>query len=81
MKYKKITTALLSILIVPLAYTSEFPDDYWEQKAPSEVNVDPMKVKTLFDLSFEDDATQAVVLIKNGVLIGEQYAEVFMRHS
>ena len=81
MKYKKITTALLSILIVPLAYTSEFPDDYWEQKAPSEVNVDPMKVKTLFDLSFEDDATQAVVLIKNGVLIGEQYAEGFDKNS
>ena len=81
MKYKKITTALLSILIIPFAHSSEFPDAYWKQKAPSEVNVDPKKVKTLFDLSFKDDATQAVVLIKNGVLIGEQYAEGFDKNS
>jgi CubicO group peptidase (beta-lactamase class C family) len=81
MKYKKITTALLSILIIPFAHSSEFPDVYWKQKAPSEVNVDPKKVKTLFDLSFKDDATQAVVLIKNGVLIGEQYAEGFDKDS
>ena len=52
-----------------------------ETKSPSEVNVDPKKVKTLFDLSFKDDATQAVVLIKNGVLIGEQYAEGFDKNS
>jgi len=77
MKYKKITIALLSILFLSPAYAAEFPNENWTQKAPSEVGVDPLKVKTLFDLSFEDNATQAVVLIKNGFLIGEQYAEGF----
>ena len=33
------------------------------------------KVEKLFDLSFRDDATQSVVLIKDGVLIAEKYAE------
>ena len=81
MKYKKITIALLSILFLSPAYTAEFPNENWTQKAPSEVGVDPLKVKTLFDLSFEDNATQAVVLIKNGFLIGEQYAEDFNKDS
>ena len=56
MKYKKITIALLSILFLSPAYTAEFPNENWTQKAPSEVGVDPLKVKTLFDLSFEDNA-------------------------
>ena len=59
------------------AESLEFPDGDWTQKNPSEVNVSEKKVKTLFDLSFADSATQAVVLIKDGYLIGERYAEEF----
>ena len=35
----------------------------------------------LFDLSFEDDATQSVVLIKDGVLIAERYADGYDKDS
>ena len=34
-----------------------------------------------FDLSFEDDATQSVVLIKDGVLIAERYADGYDKDS
>ena len=47
------------------------------KKTPGEVNISEEKVNTLFDLSFADSATQAVVLIKDGYLIGERYAEEF----
>ena len=57
------------------AESLEFPNGDWTEKNPSEVNVSEKKVKTLFDLSFADSATQAVVLIKDGYLIGERYAE------
>ena len=59
------------------AESLEFPNSDWTQKNPSEVNVSQKKVKALFDLSFADSATQAVVLIKDGYLIGERYAEEF----
>ena len=59
------------------AESLEFPNGDWTEKNPSEVNVSEKKVKTLFDLSFADSATQAVVLIKDGYLIGERYAEEF----
>ena len=59
------------------AESLEFPNGDWTQKNPSEVNVSQKKVKALFDLSFADSATQAVVLIKDGYLIGERYAEEF----
>ena len=59
------------------AESLEFPNGDWTEKNPSEVNVSEKKVKTLFDLSFADSATQAVGLIKDGYLIGERYAEEF----
>ena len=68
---------LLFIFQNSFAESLEFPDGDWTQKNPSEVNVSENKVKVLFDLSFADSATQAVVLIKDGYLIGERYAEEF----
>ena len=59
------------------ADTLEYPTDQWTTKTPSTLNVDQKKIDTLFDLSFQDPATQAVVLIKNGFLIGEKYAADF----
>ncbi len=59
------------------ADTLEYPTDQWTTKTPSTLNVDQKKIDTLFDLSFQDPATQAVVLIKNGFLIGEKYAAGF----
>ena len=45
------------------------------------MSVPQEKVKRLLDLSFQDQATQGVVLIKNGVLIAERYAQGFDSQS
>ena len=69
-------------LISPISVESKvFPGDEWATKTPSELNIHQDKVDHLFDLSFDDDATQAVVLIKDGYLIGERYAEGFDKNS
>ena len=65
-------------LMIPHASESRvFPGDEWKTKSAPDLNIDQGKVDRLFDLSFEDDATQAVVLIKDGYLIGERYADGF----
>ena len=43
----------------------------------SSVGISSSKIDKLFNLSFEDDSTQSVVLLKNGKLIGERYANGF----
>ena len=69
-------------LIIPISVESKvFPGDEWVTKTPSELNIHQDKVDHLFNLSFDDDATQAVVLIKDGYLIGERYAEGFDKNS
>ena len=69
-------------LVAPYSSESKvFPDDEWVIKSASDLGIDQEKVDRLFDLSFEDDATQAVVLIKDGYLIGEKYAEGFDKNS
>ena len=74
---------LLAIgLVIPDSSESAvFPGDEWTAKSASDLDIDQGKVDRLFDLSFEDDATQAVVLIKDGYLIGERYAEGFNADS
>lgn len=69
-------------LVVPYSSESKvFPDDEWVIKSASDLDIDQEKVDRLFNLSFEDDATQAVVLIKDGYLIGERYADGFDKNS
>ena len=72
--------ALLLAVGLMIPHSSEsrvFPDDEWITKSAPDLNINQGKVDRLFDLSFEDDATQAVVLIKDGYLIGERYADGF----
>ncbi len=59
----------------------EYPQQQWQTKAPSELGIDEQKIKKLFDLSFSDSATQAVVLIKDGFLVGERYANGYDQAS
>ena len=59
----------------------EYPQQQWQTKAPSELGIDEQKIKKLFDLSFLDSATQAVVLIKDGFLVGERYANGYDKTS
>ena len=50
-------------------------------KNPDELGIDASKVEKLFDLSFQDDATQSVVLIKDGYIIAERYADGYDKDS
>ena len=65
--------ALLFSLSVSATY---FPDNQsWIKSSPEEEGVSTEKVNKLLDLSFSDDATQAVVVVKNGKIISEKYAD------
>ncbi|MGB0449427.1 MAG: serine hydrolase domain-containing protein [Porticoccaceae bacterium] len=59
----------------------EYPQQEWRIKLPSELGITEGEINRLFDLSFADSATQAVVLIKDGYLIGERYAEGYQQNS
>ncbi len=82
------TTIIKSILpivctisfLLPLS-AEEFPGESWSVKNPDELGIDASKVEKLFDLSFQDDATQSVVLIKDGYIIAERYADGYDKDS
>lgn len=57
------------------------PQQQWQKKDAAELGIEEEKINRLFDLSFDDASTQAVVLIKNGFLIGERYAEGYDQNS
>jgi len=52
-----------------------------EIKDPNELGVSQINIDNLFNLSFKDDSTQSVALLKNGYLIGERYADGFNKDS
>ena len=66
--------------LIPLS-AKEFPGESWSVKTPDELGIDASKVEKLFDLSFQDDATQSVVLIKDGYIIAERYADGYDKDS
>ena len=70
---------LISILLYPFALNvlaDYFPNkENWDISSPEAEGVNPNKIDKLMDLSFSDDATQAVVVIKNGKIISEKYAD------
>ena len=73
---------LLQILFSNLhADVAVFPEQEWESKAPDSVEIESEKVEYLFDLAFQDQATQSAVLIKNGYIIKERYSESFDQES
>ena len=69
---------LISSLIVSINLEA-FED--LEVKDPNVLGINQSDIDTLFDLSFEDDSTQSVTLLKNGYLIGERYADGFNKDS
>ena len=78
---KSIVPIVCSIsFLMPLS-AEEFPGESWSVKTPAQLGVDASKVEKLFDLSFEDDATQSVVLIKDGYIIAERYADGYDKNS
>ena len=80
-----IRALILSVLLLP--YTSNTLADYfpnnenWDISSPEAEGVSSNKIDKLMDLSFSDDATQAVVVIKNGKIISEKYADGYDLNS
>ncbi len=56
-------------------------DENLEIKNPNDLGINQSNIDNLFNLSFQDDSTQSVALLKNGYLIGERYADGFTKDS
>ena len=82
---KNIKTKSLVLLLILFsnlhADVAVFPEQEWESKTPDSVGIKSEKVEYLFDLAFQDQATQSAVLIKNGYIIKERYSESFNQGS
>jgi CubicO group peptidase (beta-lactamase class C family) len=65
---------ILSLSIVVQTADKYFPGSKWDSVSPESLNVNSKNVQTLIDLSFEDNSTLGIVVIKNGKIIGEKYA-------
>lgn len=58
-----------------------YPENHWLKTTAVSLSLDPKKVKHLFDLSFQDSATQGVALFVKGQLVDERYADGFDKDS
>ena len=52
-----------------------YPSGEWQKTSPESQSIDQAKVNKIIDLSFTDESTQGTVIIKNGKIIGERYAD------
>ena len=69
-------------LLIPLFFAASisasntyYPSDEWQKASPESQSIDQAKVNKIIDLSFTDESTQGIVIIKNGKIIGERYAD------
>lgn len=93
--YKKITSIFLTVCLalssIGQAIAGEnqysqiavniYPGDQWAMTSAENVGMRPEDIRQLFDLSFEDPATQGVALFKRGQLVDERYADGFNQDS
>ena len=70
---------VLSLLVLSISFNLNA--DNLEIKDPNELGVSQIDIDNLFNLSFKDDSTQSVALLKNGYLVGERYADGFNKDS
>ena len=68
---------LFPLIFFAISFRADyFPEsDNWEISSPEVEGIKSSKVDKLMEMSFMDNATQAVVVIKNGKIISEQYAD------
>ena len=52
-------------------------NNFWVSVKPKTLGIDPLKIKSLNRIAFEDSSTQALIVVKNGKLIHEKYADGF----
>jgi CubicO group peptidase (beta-lactamase class C family) len=77
----RILTAML-ILISAHAGAQPWPKDEWPRKSPAQAGIDQKKLQSLLSAAFAKHLTfetDGVVLIKDGHLVHEQYANGFTR--
>lgn len=78
---------IIQLLLISLfayninAQEKVYPDGNWEIKDALSLGLSQTKIDNLINLSFEDSATQSVVIIKNGYLVGERHADGFDSQS
>ena len=74
---------VLIIFFITLFTLAEdyFPGENWETASAEEVGLAESKVAELFEMTFEDDATMSAILIKDGYIVYEQYADGFDQNS
>ena len=71
-------TLLISSFTIAETY---FPDNTWKTRTAQESNLNEEQIDKLFDLTFSDQATMGAVLIKDGYIIKEKYADGFNQDS
>jgi len=81
MQFKYFSLLIFITISSQLINADSFPADEWDVISPSDVGVNNSSVESLISLAFDDSATQAVVIIKNGKIIGERYADGFNKNS
>ena len=81
MQFKYLPLLIFISISTQVINADSFPADEWEVISPSDVGVNNSSVESLISIAFDDSATQAVVIIKNGKIIGERYADGFNKNS
>ena len=74
---------LFPLLFFAISFRADyFPQsDNWEVSSPEVEGISSSKIDKLMEMSFLDNATQAVVVIKNGKIISEKYADGYDMNS
>ena len=77
----RINFLFLMLFATSNVFAAYYPTSSWEISSPEDQQVRTDNVDALVNLAFLDDSTQAVVVIKNGKIISEKYAEGYDKNS
>ena len=77
----RINFLFLMLFATSNVFAAYYPTSSWEISSPIDQQVRTENVDALVNLAFLDDSTQAVVVIKNGKIISEKYAEGYDKNS
>jgi len=79
----RLATILLISFFINFKALAEtyFPSNTWETRTADDVNLNNDQINKLFKLTFSDNATMGAVLIKDGYIVKEQYADGFDENS
>lgn len=64
-----------------ISVSDVYPEKNWSLISAENIDLDPLKINHLFNLSFQDQSTQGAALFVKGRLVYEQYADGFNKDS